>query len=602
MAEETLEMEVRNVNSAFRDNSQGNKGILEEKVLQFKSPVKFHMKLGLKDCLLQVKSKSILDPCEDENDDIQEEEDVSLGVDSVQMADPSDSDSEIHSPEEDNYIITPTDNTQNDEEDEQQLARLRDWMELYHTDTVELTDVLSNFPDISMAILGGTIQVPTVTGDVVLKVIRKESLLDTVAQEGTELEAVLKELSISRKKRANSRSEKDQKSQSTRLMTGDDNKKKGTEEERSERIDLKMSFKKWRKGRGLQLAARLMKGICLGVEEENAELKKGKVELEKNIAQLKVDLIKEGKWLEALKASEVVEINMFTEARVNMEKVVTECDRLGRHLISKGYFEDDVNAIMADTYVEVEEDDEAEDVVVRVVDGLDGVSPQTVRDNQGNDNECSEGENEKELKEMHLKIKDLATELDKEKDILASLLSSQAELQVKLEIARLSKDEIRQRNQEFRGEFDKMREANEDKEDQHVKVHFKFVDATQTVVDFAQKIEERDTKINKGQKEPAEMKEHAAKFKSHNDVLMAKTLPAKDMELQTVQRKYDELNERVTQLKTKLMHANLHARIIEAGESSRKNKSNAKVSLVQGDVVSLSARMSELEGILARTQ
>ncbi|KAF6159117.1 hypothetical protein GIB67_032734 [Kingdonia uniflora] len=109
----------------------------------------------------EVKSKSILDPCEDENDDIQEEEDVSLGVDSVQMADPSDSDSEIHSPEEDNYIITST--------DEQQLARLRDRMELYHTDTVELTNVLSNFPDISMAILGGTIQVPTLTGDVVLK-------------------------------------------------------------------------------------------------------------------------------------------------------------------------------------------------------------------------------------------------------------------------------------------------------------------------------------------------------------------------------------------------------------------------------------------------
>ncbi|KAF6142555.1 hypothetical protein GIB67_039519 [Kingdonia uniflora] len=169
-------MEVRNVNSAFCDKSQGNKGNLEEKVLQFKSPVKFHMKLGLKDCLLQVKGKSILDPCEDENDDIQEEEDVSLGVDSVQMADPSNSDSKIHSPEEDNYIITPTDNTQNDEEDEQQLARLRDWMELYHPDTVELTDVLSNFPDISMAILGGIIQVPTLTGDVVLKVLLAVSI------------------------------------------------------------------------------------------------------------------------------------------------------------------------------------------------------------------------------------------------------------------------------------------------------------------------------------------------------------------------------------------------------------------------------------------
>ncbi|KAF6147259.1 hypothetical protein GIB67_013080 [Kingdonia uniflora] len=135
----------------------------------------------------EVKSKSILDPCEDENDDIQEEEDVSLGVDSVQMADPSDSDSEIHSPEEDNYIITPTDNTQNDEEDEQQLARLRDWMELYHTDTVELTDVLSNFPDISMAILGGTFQVPTLTEDVVLKSIYSILVMDVSNKEsGTE--------------------------------------------------------------------------------------------------------------------------------------------------------------------------------------------------------------------------------------------------------------------------------------------------------------------------------------------------------------------------------------------------------------------------------
>ncbi|KAF6167351.1 hypothetical protein GIB67_043212 [Kingdonia uniflora] len=36
-------------------------------------------------------------------------------------------------------------------------------------------------------------------------------------------------------------------------------------------------------------------GICLGVEEEKAELRNGRIELEKNVARLKADLIKEGK-------------------------------------------------------------------------------------------------------------------------------------------------------------------------------------------------------------------------------------------------------------------------------------------------------------------
>ncbi|KAF6147220.1 hypothetical protein GIB67_039350 [Kingdonia uniflora] len=65
------------------------------------------------------------------------------------------------------------------------------------------------------------------------KVMWKKSQLDNIAQEGVELEAMLKVLSISRKKRANSRSEKVQKSQATRLMTGvGGNKKKGGDRER----------------------------------------------------------------------------------------------------------------------------------------------------------------------------------------------------------------------------------------------------------------------------------------------------------------------------------------------------------------------------------
>ncbi|KAF6148833.1 hypothetical protein GIB67_014204 [Kingdonia uniflora] len=61
----------------------------------------------------------------------------------------------------------------------------------------------------------------------------------------------------------------------------------------------------------------------------------------------------------------------------------------------KGYSENEVDAIKADTYVEDGDDEEAEGVVTEVVYGLDGISRQTVLDNQGDDTELSEGKYEK---------------------------------------------------------------------------------------------------------------------------------------------------------------------------------------------------------------
>ncbi|KAF6173941.1 hypothetical protein GIB67_039892 [Kingdonia uniflora] len=174
-----------------------------------------------------------------------------------------------------------------------------------------------------------------------------------------------------------------------------------------------------------KMAARLIKGLCLGVEEEKAELKRKKVELKRNVARLKTDLLKEGKWMEALKASQVVGVNnIHAKARENLEEVVAERDRLGRHLMSKGYFKDEVDAIRADTYIEEEEDEEIEDVTVRVVGSLNNVSPQTMLDNQGDDNKCPKGETEKELKDIRLRIKDLEAELTMERYTSALLLSS----------------------------------------------------------------------------------------------------------------------------------------------------------------------------------
>ena len=44
---------------------------------------------------LSVQVKSVLDPCEDENEDVQDDE-MSLGADSVQKDDSSESDSEVN--------------------------------------------------------------------------------------------------------------------------------------------------------------------------------------------------------------------------------------------------------------------------------------------------------------------------------------------------------------------------------------------------------------------------------------------------------------------------------------------------------------------------
>ncbi|KAJ4961594.1 hypothetical protein NE237_021504 [Protea cynaroides] len=166
-----------------------------------KKPLKMEVgHVNSKHFVLALKVKSVLDPCEDENEYIQEDEEVSLGADSVQPDDSSSSDSEVDYSEEDRFIVAPVgnlftiitmllfsvppafclrvkrleimhescltdkqraldendtvddDNTQDAEEDEQQLDRVKVWISSRHTDTVDLTDVLSNFPEISVVL------------------------------------------------------------------------------------------------------------------------------------------------------------------------------------------------------------------------------------------------------------------------------------------------------------------------------------------------------------------------------------------------------------------------------------------------------------------
>ncbi|CAH2065851.1 unnamed protein product [Thlaspi arvense] len=129
-----------------------------------KNPLRMEVgNVNSKHLVLTLKVKSVLDPCEDENDDMKDDG-KSTGPDSGHDDLPSDTDSEISQTQENQYIVAAVekqddddgevdeDDTQDPAENEQQLARVKDWINSRHLDTVDLTDVLSNFPDISLVL------------------------------------------------------------------------------------------------------------------------------------------------------------------------------------------------------------------------------------------------------------------------------------------------------------------------------------------------------------------------------------------------------------------------------------------------------------------
>ncbi|KAL9239126.1 hypothetical protein vseg_013476 [Gypsophila vaccaria] len=118
--------------------------------------------------VLALKVKSVLDPCEDDDDDDENrDESVSLGADSGRQDDSSECGNEVNSSQEDQYIVAPVDKeqpcqedamvsddaTQDPSEDEHQLSRVKDWISSNKLETVEITNVLASFPDVSMVLI-----------------------------------------------------------------------------------------------------------------------------------------------------------------------------------------------------------------------------------------------------------------------------------------------------------------------------------------------------------------------------------------------------------------------------------------------------------------
>ncbi|KAF6139765.1 hypothetical protein GIB67_024042, partial [Kingdonia uniflora] len=193
-----------------------------------------------------------------------------------------------------------------------------------------------------------------------------------------------------------------------------------------------------------KMVVHLVKWIWLSIEEEKSKMKREKSELEKVLARAKTKAMKE---VRQLKTSHIVAIGQLqVKAKGNLDEVVEERDRLGRHLMLKGYSREEVDAIKADTYVEEEDEEEAE--AVGVVDGLDGVSCQTVLDNQGDDVELPEGGSEKvgnELERMTQKFIEKDDELRLARENLSASEAATEHLQTALSAKDMEFREIQRR-------------------------------------------------------------------------------------------------------------------------------------------------------------
>uniref|UniRef100_A0ACD5YRN8 Uncharacterized protein n=1 Tax=Avena sativa TaxID=4498 RepID=A0ACD5YRN8_AVESA len=126
-----------------------------------KNPLKMEIgSVNSKHLVLALKVKSVLDPCE-ANNDKSEDDNMSLAHESDQ--DDDFSDTEVRPSEVDRYVVAPNDgnckgqsgsvseeDTQDPAHEEEITAQLRQWICSTDISTLNASDVLSNFPDISM--------------------------------------------------------------------------------------------------------------------------------------------------------------------------------------------------------------------------------------------------------------------------------------------------------------------------------------------------------------------------------------------------------------------------------------------------------------------
>ncbi|KAF6164769.1 hypothetical protein GIB67_041021 [Kingdonia uniflora] len=385
---------------------------------------------------------------------------------------------------------------------------------------------------------------------------KKESLLDKVTKEETELELVLGELGLSRKKRVEYRSKKVLKAQFTRSMTGVNERKRQTSGEEfwaktpgsgsSAQPNLTISkiaqkfMKRLKKKALLASGTTVSYGVAQGKRRVESLGDSGEKVIEGQSTSMDdLKKVEERARLTILQGKEDMSHMLQVKAKANLDEMSEERDRLGRHLMLKGYSQEEVDAIKADTYVE-EEEEEAK--VLGVLDGLDGVSPQTVLDIQGDDVELPEGGSEK----------------------------------VELDASLTREDHALMCNREFAEQFDRMKEVNENGEDQYVKAYYRLKKLNQAFSDLTRQV---NALAVKGKQ--ADMAQYRIQALEHTDELCRYELHRCRINLERMRHKFigkdDELrvareNLSVSEAAGEYLQTALPAKDMEIREMQRRLK------------------------------
>ncbi|KAF6167550.1 hypothetical protein GIB67_031751 [Kingdonia uniflora] len=370
----------------------------------------------------------------------------------------------------------------------------------------------------------------TITKGISCKVLRKESFIDVVAKEGTELEAILKEFEISRFKRVASKDDKVKRSQAKRRMAG---KTPGPMEEKLLTPELNTPLKLTRliempdrlvdiatisstvvrnlaKRKAIKRGA-ASRSLTLDSVDDSSKRRKVTSPTKSQVVLEESDKIVEGADLRLhleVEAS-LLEEQCRAKAREKMVAVVDdEFKKLDlekeweaaalklKEVRAKSVAETERLVTADGNYLEKEIVDEEE--VEEMEDGLN-VTEKTTADNQETIDQ--------EIASSRLRVVDLEGLLEVEK-------KSFAELQ-ELDVAREREEHTLLYNAEYADEYEALISQYEDRLDDNVKHSLKLEEAKRQVEDKTATILSRDLALNQLTSELAELKEKATSGSQH---------------------------------------------------------------------------------------
>ncbi|KAF6141862.1 hypothetical protein GIB67_003233, partial [Kingdonia uniflora] len=402
----------------------------------------------------------------------------------------------------------------------------------------------------------------TITKGINCKVSRKESFIDVVAREGTELEAILKELKISRFKRVASKDDKVRRSQAKRRLAG---KTPGSMEEKLSTPERNTPLKLARLNEILDgpldvatvsstVFARALRDVQLGFQDRSTELEKRISQLEGEKNQLEDNLIRErGAFqLEREKEKEVAALKLKevrAKSEIEAERLVTASAISQNSLVGKlyqlRYTKAEIMAFNEGNYEEMKIMDEEE--VEDREDGLN-VAEKTAADNQETINH--------EIESSRLRVEDLEGLLEVEK-------KSSVELQKELNVARERKEQTLLYNAEYAEDYEVLFSQYEDRLDDNVKLSLKLEEAKRQVEQKTATILSRDLALNQLTNELAELKEKAASCSRHEAELAEYRIRALNEEISDMKYKICALNEQFLKREIELDTARTNLAVLD---------------------------------------